>query len=464
MGNKLACGLHGETEESTPERQTLEKVCKWFKKYEKATDNHYIQIPQTEFEECYRYIKDTLESTKEKAGFDQKNSDNRTEDMNSQLLSVQILNDRSTTPATLFVKQLQYALQKEHHIGATVIEKLNELKPEERQVLVTICNRNESGPITTAVEKCLKNIDRSFYKRIILIVLHVARQEALPKMPSRGELQSNKIYSEIGRVIDMGFESGMLYSCKMNDNAFKEIANFCSEYGSTSNNTVIQSDGTNCSVVKRQLDLQDSHIRKGINESTRRPAYIYIIDPSNANAVTRFIEAFNEKLKKTGIVLKQKEIHDVRDIDQDQCLILLCNASSRIESDIEGCLSSNIQDAIYIKTIILIVLHVVRKDREPKEYTRKKLENSNCSEKLSSFHSVIDMAFTEDDGIYECPMNEKAFVDLESIFVDLPATEIKAEDGAMSLNNEDSMDNYVGQPHESEMLNQPLLDNNKHDD
>ncbi|XP_053390290.1 uncharacterized protein LOC128553197 isoform X2 [Mercenaria mercenaria] len=183
-------------------------------------------------------------------------------------------------------------------------------------------------------------------------------------------------------------------------------------------------DLINNSDEKAGFERTNSNSRR--TESTRRPTYIYIIVPSNTNAVTRFIEAFNEKLKTTGIVLKQKQINDVSDLDQDQCLILLCNASSRIESDIEGCLADNIHAVVYIKRMILIVLHVVRKGREPKEYTRKKLENSTCSEKLSSFHSVIDMAFTTDDGIYECAMNEKAFFDLESIFVDLPATEIKA--------------------------------------
>ncbi|XP_053387446.1 uncharacterized protein LOC128551093 [Mercenaria mercenaria] len=184
-----------------------------------------------------------------------------------------------------------------------------------------------------------------------------------------------------------------------------------------------KSDEDDIKIPRKQFQAIIRDVKDALNGAEGRSKqsdrlFAYLIDSSNANAAKSFVEAFQERMKKKGISLSRKQISDTDKLDPSLFLILVCNASSRIEADIEACFDK-IKGEVHDR-IILIILHVARRGKAPAEYTSKKLGNSFCSGRYSSVFSIIDMAFTIEDGIYECSMNEKAFNVLESIYSDNP--------------------------------------------
>ena len=58
-------------------------------------------------------------------------------------------------------------------------------------------------------------------------MLHVTRKEKLPSLPSSSDVRG--IISNIGAVVDMGFDDGCIYPCSVNDKAFGDIKFFIKE-------------------------------------------------------------------------------------------------------------------------------------------------------------------------------------------------------------------------------------------
>jgi hypothetical protein len=83
------------------------------------------------------------------------------------------------------------------------------------------------------------------YNRIILVIVHVMREETLPKLPSSGEVKSEESFKNIARMVDMGFNDDTIYQCDMNIKAIEEIVQFCRNFrfpakdGSQAQNTIV---------------------------------------------------------------------------------------------------------------------------------------------------------------------------------------------------------------------------------
>jgi hypothetical protein len=65
--------------------------------------------------------------------------------------------------------------------------------------------------------------------------------------------------------------------------------------------------------------------------------------PSNTKALTAFIKIFKTKMRSFGFDIDEKEPSEARNLDPDLLLIILCNAASRIESDIKSCYDKDLR-------------------------------------------------------------------------------------------------------------------------
>ncbi|XP_060593528.1 uncharacterized protein LOC132748007 [Ruditapes philippinarum] len=116
-------------------------------------------------------------------------------------------------------------------------------------------------------------------------------------------------------------------------------------------------------------------------------------------------EIFQNKMKDLGIEIDVKEPREAKNLDHDLLLIIVCIATSRIESDINSCCDEDLR-AVRNRTI-LIVLHVVREGKEPRIPTEAKIKSDSIFKK-SPKSKIIDIAFDTKTGMYDCIMNNTA--------------------------------------------------------
>ena len=69
---------------------------------------------------------------------------------------------------------------------------------------------------------------------------------------------------------------------------------------------------------------------------------VYMITHSNSNAEASFVEKFQTKMQEFGIEIHQRTTSDASSLEPDLFLIFVCNATSRIESDIENAFDERI--------------------------------------------------------------------------------------------------------------------------
>ncbi|XP_060577070.1 uncharacterized protein LOC132734360 isoform X2 [Ruditapes philippinarum] len=472
---------------------------------------------------------------------------------------VQILVTRSTTASSKFANTLRYELKKQGRIDATVIETFEGTHPT--TILILVCNTFLSGSTHTTVEQCLKDIPEDNYKNIILIILHVTREDKLPRLSSCSEIKGIEKFRNIGKVVDIGFDESNIYPCDTNTKAIRHILQFCREFRhsnhkvnqaqslivSTSNRDRMQphdvmdsasfnetknlkdsmvpaapnetnnledsivpaapkvtknnkdsmisaapktiknikdsivlashketnniKDSMVIAAPKEEKHLKDSMVssapKKARNlndslvpaspketknlkdsmvpaapmetngdpmdnafdqgqtsefkvkqfeteqrctiglESKYGDSYkkVYLITPSNSNAQSTFVEIFQNKMKDLGIEIDVKEPREAKNLDHDLLLIIVCIATSRIESDINSCCDEDLR-AVSQRTI-LIVLHVVREGKEPKIPTEAKIKSDSIFTN-SPKSKIIDIAFDTNSGMYDCTMNNIA--------------------------------------------------------
>ncbi|XP_060583563.1 uncharacterized protein LOC132739786 isoform X2 [Ruditapes philippinarum] len=366
---------------------------------------------------------------------------------------VQILDTRSSKAVSTFIKQLQYEIMHRNRIDPAVIEIFTDVLPE--TVLILVCNIGQGGSTKALVEKCLKDVEQIHYKRVILVMVHVMREETLPKLPSSGEVRGEESLKKIGEIVDMGFDDGKIYQWDMNTKAIEHILQFCKAFR-YSDNKESQDDNTIVSASNKQTDSivsppkPTNHSMNSLTKQTtdtmispsnqpkdsmdpssdretnqhrheqiesvqenmiylNRKRYsskkIYLMTPSNTKALTEFIKIFKTKIRSFGFDIDEKEPSEARNLDPDLLLIVVCNAASRIESDIKSCYDKDLQAVV--NDTILIALHVITKGNEPKLPTEDKLAADSIFHD-SALVKIIDIAFDTENGMYECTMNTSA--------------------------------------------------------
>ncbi|XP_060569822.1 uncharacterized protein LOC132728229 [Ruditapes philippinarum] len=357
---------------------------------------------------------------------------------------VQILDTRSTRAVTMFIQRLQYEIMHRNRIDTAVIGTVADALPE--AVLILVCNIGQGGSTKALVKKCLKDVEQVHYNRVILVMVHVMREETLPKLPSSGEVRGEESLKKIGEMVDMGFYDDKIYQCDMNTKAIKQILQFCKEFRYSDNqesqadNTIVpasnqpndsmnsppkQTKDTMISPSNPPKDSMDhssdqktNQLRHEQMESVQENVIylngkrysskkIYLMTPSNTKALTVFIKIFKTKMRSFGFDIDEKEPSEARNLDPDLLLIILCNAASRIESDIKNCYDKDLQAVV--NDTILIALHVITKGNEPKLPTEDKLAADSIFQD-SSLIKIIDIAFDTENGMYECTNLQTIFL------------------------------------------------------
>ena len=72
---------------------------------------------------------------------------------------VKILDDRSATRSTMFVRQLHHELSKKYSIDTDVIDSIDETDSD--SVLIVVCNRSHYSSMKNAVEQYGKDVKRN---------------------------------------------------------------------------------------------------------------------------------------------------------------------------------------------------------------------------------------------------------------------------------------------------------------
>ncbi|XP_060572984.1 uncharacterized protein LOC132730922 [Ruditapes philippinarum] len=402
MGGSPSCVSAKSTK-----KETIQEIYKWFQQLDQQSDDVQIVVPRKQFNQYFSYVKDML------------NIDEHVTAKDISAPRVQILDNRSTNAVTMFVQQLQYELSKRNRIDTTVIETFKEALPE--TVLIAVCNKGQVSSTITAVTQCLHDVERDHYNRIIVVIVYVMRKDSLPKLPSSSEVRGEASFKNIGQVVDMGFDDDTIYSCDTNKKAMDEILQFCrgfhcvakgGDHANISMNSASNQpkDSMVQACDQKTNPSQDGQLVNAPRNSTdldvkRYPRItVYLMIPSKTKALSAFIEKFQTKLIEFGTAVKEMEPSEARNLDPSLLLIIICNAASRIESDITKCYDENLR-AVRNRTI-LIAVHVVTKGQEPKMFTELKLANDIFKE--TPLIKIIDMAFDTNIGMYECTMNDTA--------------------------------------------------------
>ncbi|XP_053391094.1 uncharacterized protein LOC128553921 [Mercenaria mercenaria] len=145
------------------------------------------------------------------------------------------------------------------------------------------------------------------------------------------------------------------------------------------------------------------------NRRHRSLTEVEIFDPNPSEATELFLAAFRQMLHKEGIILKQI----TKFSDGKTPVILICNVATRLEANIDTALSS-VRRTAYSR-IVLIVLHV--KPRHALQEGSKE-QQSLQEGKYHGLRGVVDIAFTKENGFYECPMNDVAVKKIRRLFAE----------------------------------------------
>lgn len=438
MGAQYSC-----VSERTSKEQYIEEVYELFEKLDKRSNGGPIVIQREEFDPFFKRLKEMVNKDEYKTG----------QYVSAPRVRVQILDTRSSQAVSIFIKQLQYEIMHRNRIDTAVIGRFTEDFPE--TVLILVCNIGQGGSTKALVEKCLKDVEQIHYNRVILVMVHVMRGETLPNLPSSGEVRGEESLKKIGEMVDMGFDDGKIYQCDMNTKAIEKILQFCKGFR-YSKNKESQADNTKVSASNQRKDSMVSspkqtndtlnsppkQTKETMISAANQPKYsmdhssdletnqlrheqveslqenviylngkrysskkIYLMTPSKTNALTEFIKIFKTKITSLGFDIDEKEPSEAKNLDPDLLLIIVCNAASRIESDIKSCYDKDLQAVV--NDTILIALHVITKGNEPKMFTETRLAVNSIYQN-SSLIRIIDIAFDTEHGMYECTMNTSA--------------------------------------------------------
>ncbi|XP_060577066.1 uncharacterized protein LOC132734358 [Ruditapes philippinarum] len=403
-------GINSCVSEKTSKKQDIEEVLKWFQHLDQHSDGDEIVIPRETFNKLFERLKEMA------------NKDEHKTDQYVSAPRVQILDTRSTSAVTMFIKQLQYEIMHRNRIDTAVIGTVAEAL--QKTVLILVCNKGQGGSTKALVEKCLKDVEHCHYNRIILVIVHVMREQKLPKLPSSGEVKSEESFMNIGKMVDMGFYDDTIYQCDMNIKAIEEIVQFCREFRypakdeSQAQHTILSvsnqpKDSSDQETNQPQFNYRKTDVIAFDGRRYPRKA-VYLMTPSKTNAMSAFTKLFQARMRGFGIEIEEKEPSDAKNLDPSLLLMIVCNVTTRIESDIKRCYDDNLQAAQ--NRTILIALHVTTKGKEPKLLTEQKLAADSLFPD-SSLIKIIDIAFNTEHGIYECAMNctaEDYFRNLEA--------------------------------------------------
>jgi hypothetical protein len=108
------------------------------------------------------------------------------------------------------------------------------------------------------------------YNRIILVIVHVMREEKLPKLPCSGEVKGADSFRNIGKMVDIGFYDDTIYRCDMNTKAIEEIVQFCREFRYPAKDES-QAQNTIVSVSNQPIDS----IGHASDQETNQPQFNY---------------------------------------------------------------------------------------------------------------------------------------------------------------------------------------------
>ncbi|XP_053386823.1 uncharacterized protein LOC128550886 isoform X2 [Mercenaria mercenaria] len=396
-------------------QETLESVSNFFHKYSGGNPSKPVTIPRDEFNNLHEVIKKSLQPGKKLCKGETIQDVNQSARMEKKEM-VHLLNTSNTTSAAHFVDKLEQNLKKSA-IGTIVLKSSSDVSNLEH-VYVIVCNKIDNETTKQAVDRSLSDIEGIYYKRIILIVLHVTRIP--PRTSTRDELISEDAigkYGELGIIVDMAFQwKDGIYNCKTNENALSEIKHFCSKYYATKPGEISATAETSIQppcASPSDINFADQPIGDCEEVKEEFPIPVaYIIDPSRSTASKKFVSEFQQNMRNHNIKISETPVSDVNKLDLDAVLILVCNNASRIDTDIGTSLNA-ISENRYSKTI-LIILHVKSNDHNRRSLQR--ITSRTSSEMYTKVLGMIDMSFTIDEGIYECTMNTNAFKELKEIY------------------------------------------------
>ncbi|XP_060583560.1 uncharacterized protein LOC132739783 [Ruditapes philippinarum] len=407
-----------DVSDKSSKRECIEEVFEWFQQLDQQSGSGDIVIRKEMFNQYYERLKEMINKDEHKTG------------QYFSVPRVQILDTRSTTAVSMFIQKLKFAM-KQNRIDTAVIGTLTNALPE--TVLILVCNKGQGGSTEVLVEQCVKDVEPCHYNRIILVIMHILREDKLPKLPSSGKVIGEESFRKIGMMVDMGFYDNTIYQCDMNTKAIGEMLQFCKRFRCSDptkasapnqphDSTVPPLKQTTDPIVSAQKQptgsmefgsVQENVI--GINDKRNPRNMVYLVTPFETNAMSAFIKLFQARMRDFGFEIDEKEPSEARNLDPEPLLIIVCNATTRIESNINSCYDDNLRK-VRNKTI-LIALHVIKKGKEPKLLTETKLAADSMFQN-SSLKKIIDIAFDTEDGMYECTMNriaEDCFRDLDAV-------------------------------------------------
>ncbi|XP_053387434.1 uncharacterized protein LOC128551092 isoform X2 [Mercenaria mercenaria] len=354
-------GLSGSKGKSIDEKMFEDLYYDLFEKYKTDIEGGYVKIPKDKFTTLHLRVENRVFRSMDRQGKS----------------FIQILNTSQAKPSQLFAENLREELDVRFKMKSRIVQ-----TPEKGNTIVVICNKTDNEAEEQAVKNCLVNIEKEFYKDIILIVLHVKRMGQLPRTSTKSKIQD----CEVGTILDMGFEDH-IYQCEKNDTAFLEIEKCC-----------LKRQSTNTDVATKPISSQSdsSNMQGDVSKQL-----VYITNPSETNATKAFVDVFQNKLTEYGFIVNQQPKSNKTNPDQNAFSIIVCNNNSRTGADIDRDVGGKSCD-------ILILLHVV----EPNQIPKSAIDQVH-NEKLKC---IIEMAFTIKKGIYDCEMNRNAFAKLEEIY------------------------------------------------
>ncbi|XP_053403852.1 uncharacterized protein LOC123554535 isoform X2 [Mercenaria mercenaria] len=151
------------------------------------------------------------------------------------------------------------------------------------------------------------------------------------------------------------------------------------------------------------------------NKRSRKSIEVELYDPTPSEATEAFISAFKKEFCNDGTsVRKTTNISDSK-----TPVLLICNISSRLEADINRVLKS-VKETDFDR-IVLITLHVKDKHALPQEETKLKI---GMQERYCYFKSIVDIAFTQENGLYSCRMNDTAKSEIRRLYKEMLETKV----------------------------------------
>ncbi|XP_053406282.1 uncharacterized protein LOC128559136 [Mercenaria mercenaria] len=153
---------------------------------------------------------------------------------------------------------------------------------------------------------------------------------------------------------------------------------------------------------KTEISTRDKNPSHGQPSYAKKQKIVtyQLFDPTPSEATEWFIEELMKILQENNIVIKK--VSSIPNSDDN--LILVCNRSSRLVTDVERSLRA-VARTDYNR-ILLVALHVKEEYALPEESTKQHLLYED--EKYRDLLGIVDIAFTTENGIYSCRMNDTA--------------------------------------------------------